>query len=132
MDVLKPVLWVGRTLKDLRGTPQEVRSVVGHALDLAQRGDKHRDAKPLQGFGGARVLETVDNDHRTYRAVYTIKYERVVFVLHVFQKKSTRGIKTNKSDLDLIKKRLQDAEDIFESGVVGLKERERQRKGKTP
>ena len=69
--------------------------MIGHALDLAQRGDKHPDAKPLKGFGGAQVLEVVVDDNRcTYRGVYTVRYEGVVFVLHIFQKKSTKGIKT--------------------------------------
>ncbi len=126
MNTLKPVLWMGSSLKDLRGAPDEVRSVVGHALDLAQRGDKHPDAKPLKGFGGGQVLEVVVNtSHGTYRGVYTVKHEGVVFVLHVFQKKSTQGIKTNQNDIDLIKRRLQDAQVIHE-------ERQRQRKARTP
>jgi phage-related protein len=113
---LKPVLWVGSSLEDLRAAPDAVRSVVGHALDLAQRGDKHPDAKPLKGFGGAQVLEVVvDSNRCTYRGVYTVRHAGVVFVLHVFQKKSTQGIKTNPRDINLVKQRLRDAESVYES-----------------
>jgi phage-related protein len=76
---------------------------MGDGLYLAQIGDKHDDAKPLKGFKGAGVLEIVDNfDGDTYRAVYTVKFESAVYVLHVFQKKSKSGIATPKQDIDLI------------------------------
>lgn len=77
--------------------PDEVKSDVGYALHYAQMGKKHDDAKPLKGFGGSSVLEIVEDfDTNTYRAVYTVKFEKAVYVLHVFQKKSTRGIATPK------------------------------------
>lgn len=83
----------------------------GYALHLAQEGGEHGDAKVLKGFGGAGVLEVVETDHDgTYRAVYAVKFERAVYVLHVFQKKSKSGIKTPKKDLDLIKLRLKAAQ----------------------
>ena len=91
--------------------PQSVKNVFGFAIRAAQRGARHPDAKPLKGFGGAGVLEVVENfDGDTYRAVYTVKFAGIVYVLHVFQKKSKRGAKTPKTDLDLIKSRLKDAE----------------------
>ena len=92
----KPLFWLGSTQDDLRAFPQEVRQVMGYALYLAQMGEKHSDAKPLKGFGGAGVLEVVD-DHAgdTYRAVYTVKFADVVYVLHAFQKKSRRGSATS-------------------------------------
>jgi phage-related protein len=76
-------------------------------------GGKHPDAKPLRGFGGAGVLEIVD-DHRgsTYRAVYTVRLSEAVYALHAFQKKSTAGIATRKQDVDLIKQRLKQAEEL--------------------
>ncbi|WP_459573853.1 type II toxin-antitoxin system RelE/ParE family toxin, partial [Cupriavidus sp. 8B] len=79
----------------------------GYALHLAQVGSKHSQAKPLKGFGGAGVLEVVE-DHQggTYRAVYTVRYAGAVYVLHCFQKKSTSGIATPKPDMDLIEARL--------------------------
>jgi phage-related protein len=107
---MKPVYWVGSSMDDLRSLPEEVQSDIGHALYLAQRGGKHPHAKPLKGFGGASVLEVVeDYDGDTYRAVYTVKLSNAIYVLHVFQKKSKRGIATPQADIDLIKRRLADA-----------------------
>jgi phage-related protein len=83
---------------------------IGYALHFAQAGDKHPSAKPLKGFGGAGVLEVVeDHDGDTYRAVYTVKLAGIVYVLHVFQKKSKRRGATSKQDIDLIRLRLQAA-----------------------
>jgi phage-related protein len=111
-DGKKALEWVGSSRDDLRAFPQEVRSTMGYALLRAQEGDKHPDAKPLQGFGGAGVVEMVDDyDGNTYRAVYTVKFESAVYVLHAFQKKSHKGIATPKSDIDLIKMRLRQAEE---------------------
>ena len=91
--------------------PIEVRKFFGHALDFAQRGNQHDAAKVLKGFGGAGVLEVVENDvGGTYRAVYTVKFQAAVFVLHCFQKKSTSGIATPRTDIDLIRARLKIAE----------------------
>lgn len=116
MDDEKPLYWVGSSLADLRALPAEVKDVFGFALHLAQWGDKHPDAKPLKGFKGASVMEIVeDYDGDTYRAVYTVRYAKAVFVLHVFQKKSKRGIKTPKPDLDLIRQRLKLAQDWYET-----------------
>ena len=107
----KPPYWIGSSLKDLRGFPENVKDVMGFALRAAQARGKHADAKPLKGFKGAGVLEIVDDfDGDTYRAVYTIKFEAAVYVLHAFQKKSKKGIATDKSDLELIEKRLRSAE----------------------
>jgi phage-related protein len=107
----KPVRWVGGSREDLRGFPEEVRRDIGFALAFAQRGEKHPSAKPLKGFGGAGVLEIVE-DHRsdTYRAVYTVRFAQMVYVLHAFMKKSKSGIKTPQREIDLIQKRLKAAE----------------------
>jgi len=111
----KPLLWVGSSREDLCEFPVEVRKAMGHALYLAQIGLKASDAKPLRGFGSAGVLEVMDDhDGDTYRAVYTVKFKGMVFVLHAFQKKSKKGIATPKSDLDLIKARLKTAAEYFE------------------
>lgn len=107
---LKPVRWVGSSREDLRVFPKRVREKVGFALYFAQRGDKHEAVKPLAGFGGAGVLEVVEDHERgAFRAVYTVRFAEAVYVLHVFQKKSRRGIATPKRDVDLIKARLRDA-----------------------
>ncbi|HZL30738.1 MAG TPA: type II toxin-antitoxin system RelE/ParE family toxin [Pseudolabrys sp.] len=98
------------------------QNVFGFAIRAAQRGSKHPDAKPLKGFGGASVLEVVEDfDGDTYRAVYTVKFAGRIYVLHVFQKKSKRGAKTPKSDLDLIKSRLKDAEKKYQAIADGKK-----------
>lgn len=93
--------------------PTSVRKFFGHALDFAQHGEQHRAAKVLKGFGGAGVLEVVEDDAGgTYRAVYTVKFEEAVFVLHCFQKKSRSGITTPKEDMEIIRARLKAAEAI--------------------
>ena len=107
----KPVEWVGSSLEDLRTFPEEAKDNIGHALWFAQKGDKHPSAKPLQGFGGAWVLEIIeDYDGDTYRAVYTVKFPDAIYVLHCFQKKSKKGTKTTTQDIDLIKRRFKRAE----------------------
>jgi phage-related protein len=106
-DSEKPLVWIGSTLKDLRTFPEDVKDVIGFALSEAQAGGKHPDAKPLKGYKGAGVLEMVDDfDGDTYRAVYTVKMAGVVYVLHAFQKKSKTGKATDKTDLDMIERRL--------------------------
>ncbi len=110
----KPLFWVGSSRKELREFPEEVKDVMGHALDVAQLGGKHPDAKPLVGFGG--VLEVVDDfAGDTYRAVYTVRFAEAVYVLHAFQKKSKRGIKTPQRELNLIRERLKRAEQEYAS-----------------
>jgi phage-related protein len=103
----KPLEWIGSSRKDLKELPDEVIDVFGYALHLAQTGGRHAQAKPLQGFGSAGVLEVVEDWRgNTYRAVYTVRFEQRVYVLHVFQKKSKSGIATPKPDIDLIRGRL--------------------------
>ena len=107
----KPLQWIGSSHKDLMALPEDVRRLFGFALSLAQSGDTHDAAKVLKGFGGAGVLEVLEDDiSGTYRAVYTVKYAEAVFVLHCFQKKSRRGIATPKQDMDIIHARLKIAE----------------------
>jgi len=109
----KPLIWIGSSRKDLREFPEDVQHRIGYALWIAQTGGKHRDAKVLSGFGGAGVLEVIE-DYRgdTFRAVYTLKYSDVVFMLHAFQKKSKTGRETPRRDIALIKQRLREAERI--------------------
>lgn len=108
---MKTLVWIGSSKKDLASLPKDVQDVFGYALHLAQQGSKHTDAKPLKGFKGAGVLEVVDDFMSdTYRAVYTVKIAANVYVLHVFQKKSSSGITTPKPDIDKIHERLKIAE----------------------
>ena len=109
---MKPLEWVGSSYRDLTDMPEKIQNRFGYALWVAQTGGRHRHAKPMQGFGGAAVLEVIENfDGDTYRAVYTVKFEEAIYVLHVFQKKSTKGIETPKRDVELIKTRLREAEE---------------------
>jgi phage-related protein len=113
--LLKPVEWIGSSRNDLRKFPEEVQQIMGFALYLAQLGKKHPDAKPLKGFKGSVVLEIVEGfDGDTYRAVYTVKFAEIVYVLHAFQKKSKRGITTPKQDIDLIEMQLKRAKEHYE------------------
>lgn len=110
-EAIKPAIWIGASLRDLRDMPDQVRRDIGHALYTAQQGAADPSAKPLKGFGGARVMEIVERDRSgTYRGVYTAQFAGVIYVLHVFQKKSKQGIATPKQDIDLIRSRLADAE----------------------
>ena len=110
-QALKTLVWIASAKKDLIGMPEDVQDTFGYALHLAQAGKKHEQAKPLKGFGSAGVLEVVEDEaESTYRAVYTVRFQNTVYVLHCFQKKSTRGIATPKPDLDLIRERLKAAQ----------------------
>ena len=110
-DVEKPLEWIGSSHKNLVALPLDVRRLFGYALSLAQNGDQHDAAKVLKGFGSAGVLEVVEDDAGgTYRAVYTVKFNEAVFVLHCFQKKSTQGVATPRVDMDIIRARLKVAE----------------------
>ena len=112
--IRKPLFWIGSTKRDLKQFPDDVQDAMGHALDMAQQGKKQQDAKPLSGFGGASILEIVeDHDGDTYRAVYTVRFAGAVYALHVFQKKAKKGIATPKPEIDLIKSRLKKAEEHY-------------------
>jgi len=116
----KPLIWVRSSKEDLKAFPKQVRSVMGYALAVAQMGGKHVDSKPMKGFGGASVIEIIEDfDGDTYRAVYTIRFEDAVYVLHAFQKKSKTGIDTPRREITLIKERLRRAEELHGQRVVG-------------
>jgi phage-related protein len=112
---MKPLKWIGTSKDDLIAFPAPARREAGYALYLAQIGMKAIKAKPLKGFGGAGVLEVIaDHDGNTYRAVYTVKFSDIVFVLHAFQKKAKKGIATPKADLDVVKQRLKVAAEYYQ------------------
>jgi phage-related protein len=107
----KPLYFIASSWKDLKALPGPVQDTFGTLLLDVQYGETPESAKPLKGFGGAGVLEIVeDHDGDTYRSVYTVNFRDAVYVLHVFQKKSTRGIATPKRDLDLVRRRYHRAE----------------------
>jgi phage-related protein len=110
----KPLHWMGSALKETRQFPSAVQRSVGFALGAAQYGGKHPSAKPWKGEGPG-VLEIVkDYDGDTYRAIYTVRFECAVYVLHAFQKKSPRGIETRQSDIALVHARLRIARQDYE------------------
>ena len=107
---IKPLAWIGTSRGDLSAFPEEVKDSIGFALYVAQQGGKHANAKPLRGFGGADILEIVDDfAGAAYRLVYTVQLKGRIYALHAFQKKSKTGIKTPKSEIDLIQVRLRHA-----------------------
>ena len=109
-----PLEWIGSSYKDLMSLPVHIRQEFGFALSLAQLGGRHESVKILSGFRGASVLEVLEDDAGgTYRAVYTVKYPEIIFVLHCFQKKSKRGIETPKKDVEIIHSRLKFAETLI-------------------
>jgi phage-related protein len=111
----KPLYWVGSAKKDYQAFPEEVQHDMGYALGLAQLGGKHPKAKPWKGEG-AGIFEIVEDYHGdTYRAVYTVRFAEVIYVLHAFQKKSKSGIKTPQEDVNLISQRLKRARLDYES-----------------
>jgi phage-related protein len=111
--IVRAVRWLGETRETIRGFPEAVKDDIGTALFAAQIGEKHEDAKPLKGFGGAGVLEIIANyDGDTFRAIYTVKFKQRVYVLHCFQKKSKRGSRTPRHDIELIRERLRWATEI--------------------
>jgi len=108
---IKPVQWVGSSLRDLRDFPRPVQREIGQALYTAQTGRTDPAAKPMRGFGGVSVMEIVaDFDGDTWRAVYTVRFADVLYMLHAFQKKSKKGIGTPQRELEMIRRRLAEAE----------------------
>ena len=119
LPAAKPAVFVGSSRRDLKAFPDEVRQDIGQALFEVQLGLHPKAARPLKGFGSG-VLEIRDNhDGNAYRAVYTVRFEDAVYVLHVFQKKSTSGIATPQRHLDLIRQRLREAIRIHEASKEG-------------
>jgi phage-related protein len=111
---MKRLFWIGSSRDDLKEFPDEVQDEMGHGLYLAQMGDRHNHAKTLSGLGNAKVIELRENDRSgTYRVIYTVEMAEFIFVLHAFQKKSKSGIATPKQEIDLVKRRLKDAEALY-------------------
>ncbi|MCK4603623.1 MAG: type II toxin-antitoxin system RelE/ParE family toxin [Deltaproteobacteria bacterium] len=105
---LKNIVWIGSSREELKKFPEPIKDEIGYAIYRAQEGKKHHKAKPLKGFSG--VLEiTSSYKTDTYRAVYAIKLGDCIYVFHTFKKKSHKGIKTPKPDMEIIRKRLKEA-----------------------
>jgi len=109
----KPLHWVGSSKRDFLEFPPRVKDDLGNALGIAQFGGTSPSAKPWKGLGPG-VLEIVESrDGNAFRAVYTVHFREVVYVLHAFQKKSPSGIRTAKRDVDLIAQRLRAAQEDY-------------------
>ncbi|HVI86756.1 MAG TPA: type II toxin-antitoxin system RelE/ParE family toxin [Dongiaceae bacterium] len=110
---MRELFWVGSSLDDVSDFPVGVKREIGHGLRQVQSGVKPDNAKIMKGFGGAGVQEIVSNDDgSTFRAVYTVALKHGVYVLHCFQKKSVKGIKTPQPDMNAINARLQRAKEL--------------------
>jgi phage-related protein len=107
---VRPLLWIASSKRDYREFPARVQDTFGFELFLAQTGQHPPSAKLLKRLGGGTVELVEDFDGDTYRAVYTVRFGDALYVLHAFKKKSKQGIKTPQSDIDLVKRRLKDAE----------------------
>jgi phage-related protein len=122
-DSDRPLIWIGSSKKDLMALPLQVRKFFGHALHIAQNGERHHAAKVLKGLEGAGVLELIEEDAGgTYRAVYTVRHHEAVFVLHCFQKKSKSGIGTPLKDMETIRIPLKAAEALVKEIKHGQSE----------
>lgn len=111
---MKAIEFLGASKKDLRKMPKSIKETFGHAFYLAQEGGRYIHSKVLKGFGNAGVIEVIEHDSTgTYRGVYTVKFEEVIYVLHVFHKKSKSGTATPKRDKELILQRLKEAEQHY-------------------
>jgi len=103
---MKELEWLGSSKKDLIGFPQEVIQELGYALYVAQKGKYYNKVKLFKGCGAGVYEIATEYDKNAYRAVYIVNLDDKVYVIHCFQKKSKRGIKTPKEDIDVIKRRL--------------------------
>jgi phage-related protein len=118
----KPLNWVGASKADLLRMPDPVVRHIGSALSAAQYGGKHADAKAWKGMGPGIFEVVSDFDTNTFRAAYVVRFERAIYVLHCFQKKSPRGVRTAKTDVDLIERRLRAAKADYELRYGKVKE----------
>jgi phage-related protein len=119
-NVERPLFWVGSSKRDYCEFPAKVQDNLGFELFLVQTGQHPPSAKPLKGFGSGALELAEDYDGGTYRVVYVLRFKAAVYVLHAFQKKSKRGIATPKADIELIRRRLKDAESHY---AASLKEK---------
>ncbi len=104
--MLKPLEWIGSSKADLKQFPDSVQDRMGFAIYQAQAGLRHRDTKVLKGFGSGVLEIVVRHDGNAYRAVYVVRFEAAVYVLHAFQKKAKRGIVTPRKEIELVRNRL--------------------------
>jgi phage-related protein len=112
--VLRPLVWLGSSLRNLRAFPDEAKKIIGDELQLIQFGGMPKDAKPFKGVGSGVFEIALRHDAEAYRTVLAVQLGRNIYVLHAFQKKSKKGIATPKPDVDLIKQRYKEAKELAE------------------
>ena len=112
---MKPVTWMGDSRRRLKAFPQAVRYEIGQALYQAQLGEDHPSASPMRGLNAVEIVSAYRGG--AYRGIYTTEFAGEIYVLHCFQKKSKRGSKTPKRDLELLRKRIAEAQLQFKGKV---------------
>ena len=110
--MLRPVVWLGNSKKNLRDFPDGAQKLLGDELQLIQFGGMPRDVKPFKGIGSGVLEIALRYASDAYRVVLAVQIGRRIYVLHAFQKKSKRGIETPKREVDLIKKRYTEAREL--------------------
>ena len=114
MEKIKEIYWIGQSLKDLKKMPKAISETFAYGIRVAQQGGRVLNSKILKGFGNAKLIELKESDRSgTYRLIYTVEMKEIIFILHVFQKKSKQGIATPKKEMDLIESRLKLAKEIY-------------------
>ena len=112
--VLRPLVWLGNSLRNLRAFPAEAKKTIGDELQLIQFGGMPRNAKPFKGIASGVFEIALRHAGEAYRTVLAIQLGKKIYVLHAFQKKSKKGIATPKPDVDLIKQRYKEAKELAE------------------
>jgi len=110
---MKRLVWVGTSKKDLLKFPDEVRKEIGYALYIAQKGGTHESAKLFKGYGSGVYEIVSDYNKNTYRSVYIVNLNDIIYVLHAFQKKSKKGIKMPIEHIKMIDSRLKKLKEIL-------------------
>lgn len=110
--VLRPLVWLGNSRRNLRAFPDEAQKIIGDELQLIQYGGMPKDAKPFKGIGGGVFEIALRYDAEAYRTVLAVQLGKKIYVLHAFQKKSKKGISIPKHDVDLIRQRYNEAKEL--------------------
>lgn len=112
LPILRPVIWLGNTKKNLLAFPEDVVQKIGYKIQLIQSGNIPTDTKPFRGVGSGVFEIAIKHDKEAYRCVQALQLGNKIYILHVFQKKSKKGIETAKQDVDLIKQRYREAREL--------------------
>jgi phage-related protein len=110
--VQRPVVWLGDSKKSIREFPDGAQKLLGDELQLMQFGGMPRDAKPFKGVGSGVLEIALRHASEAYRVVVALQIGSRIYVLHAFQKKSKKGIETPRRDVELIKRRYAEAQEL--------------------